>query len=578
MLPVTIRYKIKPLDLSSQLLQIEAEFIVSHPGDIIVNLPAWRPGRYELQDFAKKVTNFVAFDSLNQSLKVEKINKHSWKVFNVKTGVKISYKYYADVLDAGNGCYFNQELVYINPCTCLVYTLDSLAVKTEIELEADTSWKFSTSLDRLASKEAFIFEAEDFHKLADSPILLSPVLQQLSFAVDLANSQDQGFKNCQVSLNVFSRLNVDLIKLKEDFEKFIYEQAKIFGSFPYDKYEFQIILTPHETFHGVEHFKSTVVCLGPDENIFEPQNQLEDKPKVPTYKDLLVVCCHEFFHFWNVKAFRPKEFINLDYSKECFSSLHYITEGVTSFYEDLILLRAGLINNQKYYQGLTKYWQYYADNSKFSHLSLAQSSFESWLDGYSTTTPHRANSFYVTGKLVALILDVKIKQATQNQNSLDDLMKQLYQNFSGSKGYTRENILDILFKISGLDFGQFFEDYIYSTIDLEKVFVESLSYLGLKIIKSPNPGFISSKLGIKLFDKTLKIKQIHPNQKLPLMVGDTLLNAGDTILKQDAINEVFGSLGPKFNLKVLRLGKNIDLLVNISSQEYYQINKIEAAK
>lgn len=572
MLNAPTKYKIKPLDLSSQLLQIEAEFVTNQPGDLIVNVPAWRPGRYELQDFAKKITNFEAFDGLNQPLKIEKINKHSWKVFDVQEDLKIRYNYFADVLDAGNGCYFNQEFVYVNLCTCLVYTQDSLLVETEIKLEVDTGWKFSTSLKLVDIQQGFIFEADNYHLLADSPILLSPVLQQLNFPVQLDKTEDQGFNKCQVSLNLFSRLNIDLLKLRQDFEKFILQQAKLFGSFPHKNYEFQIILTPHETFHGVEHYKSTVVCLGPDENIFDPQNELEDKPKIPTYKDLLVVCCHEFFHFWNVKSFKPKELINLDYSKECFSSLHYITEGVTSYYEDLILLRAGLINDQKYYQGLTKYWQYYSDNSKFSHLSLAQSSFESWLDGYSTSTPHRANSFYVTGKLVACILDAKIKQTTQNQKSLDDLMKQLYQNFSSSKGYTKEDILDILFKITGHNFRQFFEEYVYSIADLEVPFVQSLHYLGLDLIETENELYHERKLGFKLKKNSLKIAKISPvstAHKHCLMVGDEILKVNQTEINTEFFDNALLEAGDEFELMLERLGSHMVIPIKLDNQSYF---------
>jgi predicted metalloprotease with PDZ domain len=565
-------YAIKALDLSSQLLYIQAQFLSSREGEMIVNMPAWRPGRYELLDFAKKITNFQATDEFEQVLNVEKINKHSWKIFAGKGIVKISYNYCADVLDAGNGCFFNHELLYINPCTCLIYTQQSLLEPAQLKIEANPKWKFSTSLDYENSKQDFLFNAENYHALADSPILLSPILQQKSFEVKLWQSQDIGYKNCLIKLSIFSRIKVDLQLLQKDFEKFILQQGKIFSSFPQKTYEFQLIFTPHKTFHGVEHYKSTVICLGPDNNIFDPKNQLQDTPIVPTYNTFLEVASHEFFHFWNVKAFKPQELVNIDYSKESFSDLHYVTEGITSFYEDLMLLRAGLITDEKYHKRLAKYWQFYADNSRFSHLSLAQSSFESWLDGYSTTSPHRNNSFYVTGKLVAFVLDVKIKQATSNQKSLDNFMQLLYKNFGDSKGYQKQDILKILLDLSGQDFQEFFDKYIYSTVDLEEIFIKCLDFYNLNLVKNINPLFHEQKLGFKLEKDSLKIKNIYPDSpanKSGLMVGDEIVKVGEVEIMSNQFNELLMTAGNKFELVIKRFAKDLTILLELDLNNYY---------
>ena len=202
----------------------------------------------------------------------------------------------------------------------------------------------------------------------------------------------------------------------QDFKLFIEYQIQLFGSFPHKAFLFLFQITPYRSYHGVEHHKSTVILLGPSYDIFKN-----------FYSELLGVSSHELYHVWNVKNIRPQEMAPYDFSRENYTQMGYVTEGVTTYMGDRILYESGVFSLNQYFEELQKLFQRHFHNDGRNHYSVAESSWDSWLDGYVAGAPARKVSIYVEGALISLICDAKIRKSTSYKKSLHDVMKSMYQ-------------------------------------------------------------------------------------------------------------------------------------------------------
>ena len=186
-------------------------------------------------------------------------------------------------------------------------------------------------------------------------------------------------------------------------------------------------LLPYKHYHGVEHQNSTVITLGPAELLMTEA----------LYKEFLGVSCHELFHAWNIKSIRPAEMQPYDYSRENYFRTCYVAEGVTTYYGEYLLARAGVRTAAQYFEELNAVLRKHFDDRGRDNLSLADASMDLWLDGYKPGVPDRKVSVYHKGALVALLLDLTLRRLSQHQRSLDDVMRRLYQEFGQTGiGYT----------------------------------------------------------------------------------------------------------------------------------------------
>jgi predicted metalloprotease with PDZ domain len=177
----------------------------------------------------------------------------------------------------------------------------------------------------------------------------------------------------------------------------------------------------------VEHTNSTVIALGPSYGVMNNKG----------YEDLLGVSSHELFHAWNIKTIRPVEMMPYDYSRENYSRLGYVAEGVTTYYGDVMLLRSGVFTEEQYLKTFNELLEKHFNNFGRLNLSVADSSFDTWLDGYKQGVPGRKASIYTEGALCAFMLDIIIRKNSNNKRSLDDLMRLLYEEFGKKqRGYS----------------------------------------------------------------------------------------------------------------------------------------------
>jgi predicted metalloprotease with PDZ domain len=459
---------------------IDIKVSVTHitQSETFLQLPSWRPGRYELGNFAKNVQYFSVNDQNGQKLPFRKVKKDRWLV-NTKgiEAITIRYNYFAAQLDAGS-TWLDEDLLYVNPVNCLLYIEGMQDEKCQVTLDIPEDYQLGSGLP----SENKTLYADNYDQLADSPFVASRHLQHYQYT-----AQDIPFHIWAVGT---TPLNWQ--ETIAEFRGFTLAQIETMGSFPASDYHFIFHFLPYKAYHGVEHQNSTVITLGPNYDLNLPD----------LYRNLLGISSHELFHAWNIKKIRPAEMMPYDYTTENYFPTGFVAEGVTTYYGDLFLVRAGIFNLQDYLAELNKSLQRHLYNGGRLNHSLIDSSLDLWLDGYSPGIPNRKVSIYVKGSLVSLILDLKLRKITDNKGSLDDVMRLLLENFGyKNRGYHYEDFQAAVAKIADQPLDDYFEQFIGGTEPLEEHLEELVDYVGLKIVSQPNRLPSQRYYGLKLLEK-----------------------------------------------------------------------------
>ena len=452
-------------------LQID---VPQNTGAIELQLPSWRPGRYEIGNFAKNIKGFEVFDSNGKQAPFSKITKDRWQVKNVSGTITVNYKYYCAQLDAG-ACWVDQGQLYVNPVHCCMYIVGKEEEACEIKLLIPDSWKVATGLKSPAKN---VLIAANFDQLADSPFIASPTISHASYTLN------------GITFNIWiqGECTLDWTKIIKDFEEFTKVQLEMMKEFPAKDFHFLVQVLPFSFYHGVEHLNSTVLAIGPGYNFMKPA----------LYNDFVGVASHELFHCWNVKSIRPVEMLPYSFTKENYAQTGYVYEGVTTYYGDLFLGRSGFFSLQQLLDEFSVRIQKHADNPGRYNYSVAESSFDTWLDGYVSGVPGRKTSIYDEGCILALILDFMIRSATNSKKSLDQVLEVLYFDYAKKeKGYTGSDYREIAEMVSGRSFKEFFNDYVYKADSLMSLLGEVVSLAGIKLIEKPSTLAHERLLGFK---------------------------------------------------------------------------------
>lgn len=535
----------------NQYLQITAEFKTSKSQTEIF-LPNWRPGRYELGNFAKNVRDFKVFDSNNQPLPFKKSDLNTWIVNNKdEKNIIVQYQYYSAELNAGS-TFLNQSQLYVNPVNCCVFTDEQYNEEIAVQLNIPPEWKIAHSLPL----ENQTFFAKNFDELADSPFICSASLQHKTYEV----------KGTTFHIWFNGIVKPDWSRLIDDFKRFTLCQVKYFSNIPTKEYHFLFQILPNRAYHGVEHSKSTVICLGPSYKVFE-----ED------YKELLGVSSHELYHTWNVKAIRPIEWMPYNFKQACPSKLGYVAEGVTTYMGDLILLKSGVFTLTQYLVEMNAQLQKHYDNFGRFHYSVADSSYDTWLDGYVQGSPARKVSIYTEGALLAFIADVWIMKQTNNQQGLIEVMRKMYQDF-GEKGigYSEKDYQNCLEHFSKSSMQWLFDDFINGTTDYTEKLDECFNYIGLKIEISPSPSVFAAQLGAKL-EADNNVVSVYPDSiidKVGIKIGDKIIAINGISVGLDIDRWITYFKNEEKELLINRNGKIIRLKLPVSSEIYFKEYKL----
>ncbi len=544
-----IHYTFSSENPSAQYIQISMQFEPTQEIEKI-QLPSWRPGRYELGNFAKNVKDFKVCNENNEALNFRKITKDCWEVeTNQASIIRVEYSYYATDLNAGS-TFLSEEQLYVNPVNCCTYVVGRENEGIILDLKIPENYAIASSLEI----EKHTLFAQNFDELADSPFICSNTLQHQSYIVD------------EVIFNVWfqGEVKVDWEKLIPDFTAFTEKQIEKFGSFPVEEYHFLTQIVPFRAYHGVEHARSTVLLLGPSYAVFKD-----------AYKDLLGVSSHELYHTWNVKAIRPIEMYPYDFTKENYSELGLLCEGVTTYMGDLFLYKSGVFELKEYLLEMNAQLQKHFDNPARFNYSVAQSSFDTWLDGYVPGAPNRKVSIYTEGCLLSFVFDVFILENSKGENSLDDVMKYLYEEFyQKNRGVSEKDYQTAIEKFAGKSVDELFKNYVHGIRDYTSILNASFETVGLKMKSKPNDKLSQSKLGVKtiLQGNYMVVKAIHPGspaENAGLMLEDELVavNSMDTTGNVDVWLNYFENDTKK--LLIRRKGIFITKKIEFDSLNYY---------
>jgi predicted metalloprotease with PDZ domain len=471
-----MHYRFSVSNSAERFVDIELTLDTKGQNQIELKLPVWRPGRYEEGNFAKNIRAFTVTDSDNKPLAFQKISKSVWLIQTSEkvSHIKVNYQYYANKQDAGS-CYVDEHQLYINPIHCCFYTDKHRSDKCIVQLDiAQTT--VATSLKKTGHN---LFEADSFDELVDSPFIASEGLKHLSYTV---------------SENLFhiwieGDYNPEPDKLIADFVSFTSEQLRMMQDFPVKEYHFIILAVPHTFYHGVEHLSSTVIVVGPSSGLHKRE----------LYNELIGVSSHELFHSWNIKTIRPVEMQPYNYDRENYSPSGFVYEGATTYYGDLFLYRCGYFSEEEYFNELNFRINKHLSNEGRFNFSAAESSFDTWLDGYVPGVPGRKTSIYDEGSIITLMLDFLIRKYSGNRKSIDDVFLKIYNDFGKKgKGYTADDYRQVAEQCAGKSLSQFFTDIVFKAVSYESMLEQVLEFAGLTLAEQLSSKIGEQKYGIRI--------------------------------------------------------------------------------
>lgn len=556
--PRMIKYKLYLKNPAAHYIYVDLEIDNINTEFLELQLPAWRPGRYELGNFAKNIKRVDAFDANGNTLSYSKLNKDKWQIkTDGANAVKVTYSYFAFEMNAG-ACFADETQIYVNPVHLCMYVPDRMNEKHEVILEIPDDYKIACSMP----VEGRTLTATNFNELADSPFIASANIKSDVYEVN-------GIK---FYLHFNGECKPDFTKIKTHFSAFTKKQIEFFGGFPVNEYHFLFQVLPNKYYHGVEHEKSTMIVLGP----------AYDLNNGKTYEDLLGVSSHELFHTWNVKNIRPAEMMPYDFTKENYARTGYVYEGFTTYYGDVMLRASNVFNDQQYFETLEERLMKHFHNYGRFNLSVAQSSWETWLDGYAPGAPYRKTSIYDEGNLVAFILDVSILKHTQNKKSLRDVCRKLYNDF-GKKGigYTEKDVIDLCNEAAGVSLQEIFDNYVYGTSDFEPVLNECFNYVGIEMQKLPSVLTNENTFGFKVVEqpgvtKASLIAPYSPAWKSGLSANDDILAVNGFVIKADLNNWLNYFKGNEISLTISSQGRLKTVQMKSGNSTYFNQHKIAA--
>lgn len=516
------------------------------------SIPAWRPGRYILQNFAAAISEFQALDNQNQKLTWKKIDKDTWRVYHKKNSkITIQYKFYANTLDAGSS-FLGNTMAYINPSNLFMHVKGDLNSPCTLEVQMPDHWKAATALIPLSNKK---WAAETYHLFIDCPSIFSPSLKTLSFKVDNVDFY------CHFQ-GKYSADADDEKALIQNITKIIREQKAIFGELPLKYYHFIYLILPFNIRHAVEHEYCAMFAL--------PEYTTATGSK---FESLLSITSHEFWHLWNVKRIRPAALWPYQYATEAYTTLHWFTEGVTSYYTDLTLLRCGLMSPQEFFKNLAQVFEDLDNNYASKIISPCQSSFDSWLVTSAYAHPNHQISFYTQGHRIGFLLDMELRKISNGKISLDDVFKDLYLNYyKKNKGLEEDAVQKTCEKLTGKSFQEFFNQYVCGNEPIP--YNDLLKPFEITVLSKPYSSSSYTCLGITRIDKStgrVIIAGLNPDSD----AADAGLGIRDAILAidgQDVTTSNFESffnnlaINQKIKFTVLSEGQKTDYTVTFTGK------------
>ena len=481
-------YTIAPKDLAGHLFEVSVTLDAPAPEGQVFSLPAWIPGSYMIREFSRNIVQIRAV-AAGKKVALKKLDKHTWQAAPCDGPLRLQYDVYAwDLsvraahLDQTHG-FFNGTSVFLQ-----AHGHEDLPHVVDIQSPAGLKWRVATTLPELKAKRYGFgtYMAADYDELIDHPVEMG--------TFELGSFKAHGVQHDVVFTGRVP--NLDMARVTADLQKICESQIALFEPrtkrAPMQRYVFMSMVTA-DGYGGLEHRASTaLMCAREDLPV-------KGKPaNGDGYRNFLGLCSHEYFHTWNVKRIKPAVFAPYDLRQETHTPLLWVFEGFTSYYDDLMLVRSGMIDQAVYFKAIAKTVNMLLRGAGRHKQSIAESSFDAWTKYYrqDENSPNAIVSYYTKGSLVALSLDLTIRAETHGKKSLDDVMRTLWQRYGrdfytpkGGRGVTDAELEALIDEASGLKLKSKLERWVRGTADLP--LAELLAPYGVNLAepgKDPKPG------------------------------------------------------------------------------------------
>ena len=522
----SVHYRIVPIDPVMHLFEVTITITKPAIEGQLFSLPAWIPGSYMIREFARNIISMSA-SSEGRKLRLKKLDKHTWQAAPCKGALEMTYQVYAWDLSV-RAAHLDQTHGFFNGTSVFLKAHGKEALPHIVDIQAPagepfSAWRVATSLRELkARRHRFgTYVADDYDELIDHPVEMGEF--------ELISFQAYGVPHEMAITGIVPGL--DTQRLTSDLKKICEEQIAFFEpnskSAPMSRYVF-LTLAVGEGYGGLEHRASTALICARNDLPVLGQAELTDG-----YRGFLGLCSHEYFHTWNVKRIKPAAFAPYALDQENYTTLLWLFEGFTSYYDDLILLRSGVIDMPTYLKLLEKTINGVHRSRGRLKQTVAESSFDAWTKYYrqDENAPNAIVSYYAKGSLVALLLDLVIRRDTRGKRSLDDVMRALWRRYgrhfysaNGGIGVEDHELEALFDEITGLELKSVFDLAVRGTRDLP--LADAFASMGITLSDQRKTNKLSLNVRVQQEGGLCKLASVHetgPAHHAGLSAGDTLV-------------------------------------------------------
>jgi predicted metalloprotease with PDZ domain len=470
MRPTSPRYRVVPVHPAAHLFEVTLTVERPDPVGQVLSLPTWIPGSYMIREFSKHVVRLVArCDGVE--VPCHKLDKATWQVAPVTGTLEVRYEVYAWDLSVRTA-HLDQSHGFFNGTSLCLMVHGQEHGPHELEVVAPEDpacegWRVATAMRRVSGAEWGFgrFVADNYDELIDHPF-------------ELGTFELVSFEACDVPHHVAltGRLRCDTARLIADLRPICEQHIRFFGEpAPMERYVF-LVMAVGDGYGGLEHRASTALICKREDLPQPGVSELTDG-----YRQFLGLCSHEYFHTWNVKRIKPRAFVPYDLSREAHTALLWAFEGITSYYDDLGLLRSGRIEQASWLELLGRTITQVQRGSGRSKQSVSDSSFDAWTKYYrqDENSPNAIVSYYAKGSLVALALDLELRRRTEERVGLDTVMRALWARYGDGSGVDEAGVEALAAELAGSDLSAFFDQAVRGTEDLP--LAELLAWVGLRL-------------------------------------------------------------------------------------------------
>jgi len=545
--PPQIGYTVSMPRPWTHLLEVEMrlDWSAESPAQAEIVMPVWTPGSYLIREYARHVESFGATDQSGAALAWRKTDKNNWQIDTKGArAIVVKYNVYSNELTVRTN-ELNDDHAFFTPAALLMYPKGQLNASSTVRVVPYKDWKVATGLPPVEG-QTNTFRAANFDILYDSPFEVGN-FKEVSFTV-------QGKPHRFI---VDGEGNYDLDRIVRDTTKIIEESYKIFGELPYENYLFILNLRGGG---GLEHLNSTAL-------------QWNRWGFTGTrHNDFMSLVAHEFFHVWNVKRIRPDALGPFDYENENYTRLLWVAEGATSYYEGILLHRAGIISTKDFLDGRAAQIQALQERPGRFETSLEEASLDAWIKYYRQDENSLNNqiSYYDKGELVSFLLDAEIRAASKGTKSLDDVFRSLNEEFAKkNRNFTPEDFQKTAEAAAGKSLEDFFAKYVRGRAEID--YNAILNGIGLQL--KDNRGRETPYLGANLRQDGDRLTIASLPKETPAY--EQGLNSGDQIVAVDGFraNQTFlgnyigeKKIGDKIRLTVFRFDALRDIEITLGGR------------